>query len=406
MELGFYRFTHTFGDVGRDMFHGKKNRRTKSQMSNMTITFQLRLVLGALLLLLAHDKVHGQEVVMENGYFYVNDQSPEHDTIQTSASKRRDRSQPGQSPIIDPLVVPLDSMDVVANPVDCNSRTTEQRCVKLSDTYYSVDRDRRTTSIPAMDYSWFPQILPQGIIYHSYWAGIHEPRLGVQLISVDGGGSYWDPTMGARVGIFRYGNDDPLYPQGWQLDIEGAAMARLTLDDMRDLDTVDFRGGVPLTYGIDNWQFKLGYYHLSSHLGDEYAINNPGSLDNRVNYVRDSFMLGVSWYPVDFMRLYAEAAYAFNATDGAEPWEFQFGTELSRPGITGFEGSPFLAVNLHLREEHNFGGDFTAEAGWLWRGHTGHVLRVGAFYFNGKSSQYQFYDDSQQQIGVGMWYDF
>lgn len=235
---------------------------------------------------------------------------------------------------------------------------------------------------------------------------MHEPRLGVQVISPSGGSSYWDPTIGGRVGIFRFGNDDPLHPQGWQIDVEGAAMARLTLDYMRDLETVDFRSGVPLTYGIDNWQFKLGYYHLSSHLGDEYAINHPGSLDQRVNYVCDALMLGASYCPNDFLRVYAEAAYAFLATDGAEPLEFQFGTELSRPGVTAPQGTPFFAMNVHLREEHDFGGDITAEAGWLWRSHTGQVMRIGAFYFNGKSSQYQFFDDSQQQVGSGIWYDF
>lgn len=257
-----------------------------------------------------------------------------------------------------------------------------------------------------VDPNWSPHFLPDGIIYRSYWAGLHEPRLGLQVFSERGSHSYWDPTLGARIGLFRYGNDDPINPQGWQIDIEGAAMARLTLDDWRDLDSVDFRGGIPITYGIDNWQFKLGYYHLSSHLGDEFAISNPGSLDKRVNYVRDAVMVGVSWYPVDSMRLYGEAAYAFFADGGAEPLEFQFGTELSRPGITGPKGSPFLALNGHLREEHDFGGDFTAQSGWLWRNKTGKVLRVGGFYFNGKSSQYQFYDDSQQQIGCGIWYDF
>ncbi|QDT53042.1 hypothetical protein Pan44_10570 [Caulifigura coniformis] len=256
------------------------------------------------------------------------------------------------------------------------------------------------------DEFWTSQVLPKGLIHRSYWAGLHEPRLGVQVFSEHGGASYWDPTLGARVGLFRYGNDDPLRPQGWQLDVEAAAMARLTLDDMRDLDSVDFRGGLPLTYGIDDWQFKFGYYHLSSHLGDEYAIRTPGSLDKRVNYVRDAVQLGVSHYPVDSMRLYAEAAYAFFREGGADPWELQFGTELSKAGVTGPEGTPFLAVHAHLREEHDFGGDVTTEAGWLWREQTGHVLRVGGFYFNGKSSQYQFYDDSQQLVGAGLWYDF
>jgi hypothetical protein len=188
--------------------------------------------------------------------------------------------------------------------------------------------------------------------------------------------------------------------------VEGAALPRLTLDRIRDLETVDFRGGVPLTYGKDNWQFKFAYYHLSSHLGDEYAISHPGSLDERINYVRDAFVFGASWNPVPFMRLYSEAGYSFNATDGAEPWEFQFGTELSKPGPTGNRGTPFLALNGHLREEHNFGGDFTAEAGWLWRNRNGQVMRVGAFYFNGKSSQYETFDDSEQQVGAGAWYDF
>ncbi len=253
---------------------------------------------------------------------------------------------------------------------------------------------------------WFWQVAPEGIIYRSYWAGVHEPRMGLQLIRLNNGDSFWDPTLGARVGLLRFGNDDPLHPQGWQVDVEGAALPRLTLDDIRDLETVDFRGGVPLTYGVDNWQFKLAYYHLSSHLGDEYAISHPGSLADRINYVRDSFVLGASYYPVPVMRLYGEVGYAFNATGGAEPWEIQFGTELSQPGPTGNRGTPFLALNGHLRQEQNYGGDFTAEAGWLWRNKSGQTMRVGAFYFNGSSSQYETFNKFEEQIGAGVWYDF
>ena len=275
-----------------------------------------------------------------------------------------------------------------------------------ADVYCDSDPFPQQPFVNSSDGPWYWQVLPDGLIYHSYWAGVHEPRLGIQLVRERDGDSFWDPTLGARVGLLRFGNGDPLRPQGWQLDAEGAAMPRLTLDRVRDLETVDFRGGVPLTYGIGDWQFKLGYYHLSSHLGDEYAISHPGSLADRINYVRDSLVLGASYYPVPVMRIYSEAGYALNATDGAEPWEFQFGTELSQPGVTGVRGTPFVALNGHLREEHNFGGDFTAEAGWLWRGVSGQVMRIGAFYFNGKSSQYQTFDNSEEQIGVGFWYDF
>ena len=121
-------------------------------------------------------------------------------------------------------------------------------------------------------------------------------------------------------------------PQGWELDVEAAAMVRLTLDEIRDFETADYRVGVPLTYGIDNWQFKFAGYHLSSHLGDEFAIAHPAVWTIESTMCADALAFGASYYPAPEMRLYGEAAYAFNVDGGAEPWEFQLGTELSRPG--------------------------------------------------------------------------
>jgi hypothetical protein len=261
---------------------------------------------------------------------------------------------------------------------------------------------------PLLDPSqgWFWQVLPDGLIYHSYWAGVHEPRLGIVAMSEEGSQSFWDGALGGRVGLLRYGDAARIFPQGWQLDVEAAAIIRMTLDQIRDFEFADYRVGVPVTYGIENWQFKFAGYHLSSHLGDEFAIANPGSLADRINYVRDALVFGASVYPVPLMRLYAEAAYAFNVDGGAEPWEFQFGSEISRPGPTGLHGTPYFAINGHLREELGYGGDVSTNAGWLWRGQSGQVVRAGVHYFNGKSSQYQIFDEHEQQIGFGLWYDY
>ena len=255
---------------------------------------------------------------------------------------------------------------------------------------------------------WHWQVLPDGLIYRSYQAGVREPRLVDRRVPrARRAQSLWDGTLGGRVGLLRYGTCDELYPQGWQLDVEAAAIVRLTLDEIRDFETADYRVGVPLTYGVDNWQFKFAVYHLSSHLGDEFAIANPGSLDERINYVRDALVVGASYYPHPVMRLYSEAAYAVNVDGGAEPWEFQFGTEVSRPGPTGPHGTPFLAVNApparraQFRRRHH-GPSRLAVA----RPVEGQVMRVGLHYYNGKSSQYQTFDDSEQQIGFGLWYDF
>jgi hypothetical protein len=273
-------------------------------------------------------------------------------------------------------------------------------------TYSDPGWGEQPVVLPSVMDAWHWQVLPDGLIYHSYWAGVHEPRLGIVMQKTTHSDSFFDGTLGGRVGLLRYGSSNAIFPQGWQLDAEAAALVRLTLDEVRDFETADYRVGVPLTYGIDNWQFKLAAYHLSSHLGDEFAIAHPGSLADRINYVRYEAVLGASYYPVPSMRLYAEAGWAFNTDGGAEPWEFQFGTEIAAPGPTGPRGTPFFAVNGHLRQELDFGGDVSTQAGWLWRGNSGQVFRVGLHYFNGKSSQYQTFTQFEEQIGLGLWYDF
>jgi hypothetical protein len=260
--------------------------------------------------------------------------------------------------------------------------------------------------VPCPSDGWYSQALPDGLIYRSYWAGVHEPRLGAVFEHISGDHSFIDATGGGRAALWRYGDNNALMPQGVELDIEGAAMLRLTLDEVRDFETADYRVGVPLTYGVDNWQFKLEVYHLSSHLGDEFIIAHPGSLADRINYVRDEVEVGASYYPVPVCRLYGEVGYAFNSDGGAMPWEFEFGTELSQPGPTGPSGEPFFAFNTHLRQDVDFGGDINTQIGWLWRGVSGHTFRTGFQYFNGKSSQYQTFDHFEQQFGFGLWYDF
>jgi hypothetical protein len=254
------------------------------------------------------------------------------------------------------------------------------------------------------EWSW--QWMPAGLIYRSYWAGVHEPRMALVTFYESGDRTLWDPTLGGRVGLLRRGDCDPLRPQGFQLDFYGAAIARLDVEHRQDLDSTDYVFGFPLTYGVDNWQFKLSYAHISSHLGDELALRDPDTLDERVNYVRDAIVLGTSYYPHAVWRQYAEVGWAFHNSGGAQPWEAQFGSELSLPGPTGPAGTPFLAVNGRMREEHDFGGDVSVQVGWLRRGVLGQTLRFGAHYYNGKSSQFQFFDNFEEQIGLGVWYDF
>ncbi|HEX5102664.1 MAG TPA: DUF1207 domain-containing protein, partial [Pirellulaceae bacterium] len=253
------------------------------------------------------------------------------------------------------------------------------------------------------DWEW--QILPEGIIYQAYLANPKESRLGTQVFEQTGDGQFlWDSTLGGHVGLLRYGTCDGIWPQGWQFDVEGNTNVRLNPDNERDLDAADFRIGAPITYGYARHRLKFGYYHLSSHIGDEFLIRNPGF--TRLNFVRETLILGYAYFATDNLRLYAEAGWAF-ITDVCEPWELQFGFDYAPSRPTGIRGAPFVAFNTHLREELDFSGNFVVQAGWAWRGdRSTHLFRIGLHYYNGASNLFEFYNTFEQQIGGGVWYDF
>jgi hypothetical protein len=255
------------------------------------------------------------------------------------------------------------------------------------------------------DEPWTDQWLPEGLIYRSYLAGDREPRLRSFMFNKPGYGWLWDITLGGRVALYRYGTTNTYNPEGFQIDMEGAALPRLDFEHDMNMVSTDFRAGLPITYGIGQWKYKTGYYHLSSHLGDEQMLSFPG-LDQRYNYARDCLMLGVSYYATPEWRLYVEADWAFYA-DVAQEWEFQFGTEYSPAAPTGSHGAPFFAMHGHLREEINFSGNLVVQTGWAWRNGPGAKLfRLGLEYFNGLSDQYQFWNQFEEKLGFGIWYDY
>jgi len=253
---------------------------------------------------------------------------------------------------------------------------------------------------------WSWHVLPNDVIWHSYWAGAKEARLsGVAFNESSNNVSLLDVSLGGRASLVRFGTVNQGRPEGWELQIEGAGMLRLNLDENWDLEAVDFRFGVPIIYGRGKSQWKFSYYHLSSHLGDERIIR-LGSTAERINFSRDTLVLAYSYFPLPAWRWYAEAGWAFYANEGTDPWEFQFGLDYAQPGPTGLRGTPFFAINAHLRQEANFGGNLVTQAGWLWRGNTGRVIRTGLHYFNGKSNQFEFAGQFEQQVGVGLWYEY
>ncbi|MCO8121682.1 DUF1207 domain-containing protein [Stieleria sp. TO1_6] len=250
---------------------------------------------------------------------------------------------------------------------------------------------------------WY--LLPDGLLWRSYLAGPHEPRLSTVIFNDQKQGVFWDATLGGRVGLLRYGSAGALRPQGWQWDLEGAVMTRLDLLHAEDVESVDYRFGTEITAAEGPWAMKFGYFHISSHVGDEYVIRNPAF--ERINYVTESWVWGGSYSPNPSYRFYAEVANAFRASGGARRYQFQTGAEYTPRAIDPRRGAPFAAVNLNFRQAVGHDVSTTIQLGWSFQSpQSGRRIRFGLQYGGGPTSQYEFFDRREELLGGGVWFDY
>lgn len=259
--------------------------------------------------------------------------------------------------------------------------------------------------LAAPNWSW--QVLPEGVLYHQYLADVRASRLSSSFVWEQDQGWLWDIGLGGHIALVRFGDrGESGRVQGWEWQVEGAGFPRLDFENDLDLLASDFRAGTWLAWSRRRLQARFGYYHLSSHAGDELLLRDPAFV--RINYVRDQVGVGLAYFLTDDLRLYSDAGYAFYTSGGAQPIELQFGVEFSPAFPTGPLPVPFLAVHGNLREELDFGGYLVVQAGAQWRGALpgNHRMRIGLEYFNGKSRQYEFFREFEQQVGLGLWYDF
>ncbi len=249
------------------------------------------------------------------------------------------------------------------------------------------------------------QVLPKGLLYRSYIAGEKEPRFNAIWLNESRRGLVWETQLGGRVGLLGYTNFDEANPRAWQLDLEGGAQARVDPQQQSDLEAVDYRFGFLSTWRFGRNAYKAGYYHLSSHIGDEYLLRNPGF--QRLNYVRDSAIVGMTHSLTDDMQIYGEVAYAAGHEDGAEPLELQYGYQYTPLRAYGLKGAPYFGINGHTRQDFHWITSVNTVAGWQWRGEeSNHLFRLGLQYYSGPALQWQFAGRNETLCGAGMWFDY
>ena len=176
-----------------------------------------------------------------------------------------------------------------------------------------------------------------------------------------------------------------------------------------ELVTTDYILSIPISYAKDNYSLRLRIYHISSHLGDEFMVNQPQVA--RVNPSFEAIDFFGSYQFQDSLRLYAGPGVIINS-DPSFPMKyayFEYGFEF-KPLVQKYNhprlyGGPFLALDCQQWQLHNYRPSLTLQLGYSWYKfeRAGRNLRLFVEYHNGYSEG-QFFDQITEYWAIrGAW---
>ena len=249
-------------------------------------------------------------------------------------------------------------------------------------------------------------LLPQGLLWRPPIANPEEPRSYMKLyqsLDTEEFPSVNDCAIGGTLPVVRFSRlETP--NEGMQVDVFAVAFSRFV--DIRTFAAVDYRFGVPFTYAIGKWSFKVAYEHTSCHVGDELLIKDDlPSKDS----TRNETVFAISYRVVDALRVYGQFGWAWQQSSfvqDIDKYRYVIGAEWSKPGPTGVWGQPFAAIDCEFRGDEDYTPNVTAQIGWEWSGQKYNPgLRIALEYYDGRSPFGQFIDRHESWVALGVFLD-
>lgn len=251
---------------------------------------------------------------------------------------------------------------------------------------------------------------PSGNLYPQYAADVHRIGFGLQWLNFtdtqipDSGDTRIGIRAGGRFGIIR------LSPEGqggraWQFDVEGGFNAQFDADHSLDNIGWDGRYGLSVaTAKTGRLAFKFGVLHDSSHVGDEYMERTGRT---RIGYTRHELAAGVSWHPFGRFRTYAEGAWGYELSNEElqEPGRGQFGIEYESPPLLWDSRMGwYAAADFSAMEERDWRLDYSVQVGHVIHAQ-GRTWRFGAEWYQGRPPIGEFFQYTEQYLGLGLTID-
>lgn len=282
------------------------------------------------------------------------------------------------------------------------------QAIATSDAYLSMCQTPKCCGIKGI---WLPQntLLFQPLIA--------DPRQVINSAAI----RFNDSVVGKHVGAVCFGDDfiflrllDLFGTNGdMDLGIEAGIFSVFDLDHVEAcMFNTDFFVAALVTYAIERWSFRTRWWHMSSHIGDEFLLSNPGF--TRFNVSDEGVDFFASLQLVRAVRLYGGVGYIYSRDKEfpEHPFYAEFGTEIRvfglRDRFNKLYMQPFLAMHFRSWEEHHFELDQNYALGVEWsklQG-IGRKFRLFLEYHNGFCKEGQFARERSDYLAIKMNYGF
>jgi hypothetical protein len=263
---------------------------------------------------------------------------------------------------------------------------------------------------------WWGEWLPEGRLFTPFIADPHQVTYSV-------GWRFDDQVLARNVIPVSYGDAIPFYRfyNVWpwcgqlQIELEGALWAVFDpLHESSPLINADYYIGVPISYALGPWQFRLRGFHISSHIGDEFLLNHPDF--HRRNPSAEFLDFFVSHDLTDEIRIYAGIGYIIHQDNSfhCKPFYADIGGEIHLWSL-GFSdssqrvyGAPVFAMFARYRGDNRRHVDMTYALGYEFGKMCGNERKVRALieYHDGYSVEGQFSHRATNYLQILLTYGF
>jgi Protein of unknown function (DUF1207) len=260
------------------------------------------------------------------------------------------------------------------------------------------------TAVPSPQPKW----LPRGLLFSPFHADPRWPHFSALYRNFTSGmnlSGVFSGNFGETFSVYR---NKAAFGGEWDFGVQGGVFSIFDVSKSSiDLVNADYLVGFMASYRNGRFSSFVRLHHQSSHLGDEFLLNNPGV--NRINLSFEELDAKLSYELTSWLRVYGGGGFLVHRYPDIGRGTSQWGMELTS-SRTYFDGRlrPVAYADFQANERANWNVSRSLMAGFQFENARigDRQIQILAEYFAGPSPDGQFYTQKVEWIGAGVHFFF